>query len=133
MLTLASSWVALWLTLDVVPADTGVTEAHPVSSALLGWSTIGFALTSLCTLVVALLILRLAGTRVRTRSAAFALSVGAGMIATLNMVDTGWNVVLLSELDASSAVGVPGHAATVFGLGAAVYLVAVHWVFSCRY
>lgn len=131
-LTLASSWVALWLTVEVVPANVGLDEANPLTAALLDWSTTGLALFVLCVLVVALGLLRVAEERVSSRRPALVLAMGTGAVAALNLVDAGWNLLLLTELGAIGIVGVPGPAVTVFGLGAVAYLGAVHWVFYRR-
>lgn len=130
LLTLASSWIALWLTVETVPADVGFGERNPVADALLGWSTTGLAVFVLCVLVVALLLLRMAGEQIKTRSAVLVLSMCAGAVAALNLIDAGWNVLLVTEYGTAGVVGAPGLPAMVFGLGSVAYLCAVHLYFG---
>jgi hypothetical protein len=132
LLTFASSWIALWLTLEVVPADVGITEGNPVTNGLLGWSTPGLAVFAVCTIAVAMGTLRAAEERVTRRSSVLVLAMGAGAVSAISLVDAGWNVLLLTETGVVGAVGVPGPAATVFGLGAVAYLGAVHLLFHRR-
>lgn len=130
LLTLAGSWIALWLTVETVPADVGLGEQNPIADAVLGWSTTGLAVFVLCGLVVALWLLRMAGERVRSRSAVLVLSMCAGAVAALNVIDAGWNVLLVTESGVAGVVGTPGPAAMVFALGSVVYLCAVHVSFD---
>jgi hypothetical protein len=132
LLTFASSWVAFWLTLEVVPAGIGFTEQNPVVDVLLGWSTTGLAVFSLCGLATAFVLLRFAGVRVTGQAGVLLLAASAGAVAALNLVDAGWNLLLLTGTDAMSAVGTPGPAALVFGLGAVLYLCTVPLLFRRR-
>lgn len=129
LLTFASSWVAVWLTLEVVPSEGRFVEQNPVVDALLGWSTVGVVVLSLCGLAVAFALLRFAGGRVTGRAGVLLLSTSAGAVAALNLVDAGWNLMLLVDADMIGAVGTPGPATAVFGLGAVVYLCTVPLLF----
>ncbi len=133
LLTFASSWVAFWLTLEVVPSNVRFTEQNPVVGALLGWSPTGLAVFSLCGLVTAFVLLRFAGARVTGRAGVLLLAASAGAVAALNLVDAGWDLLLLTGTDAMSAVGTPGPAALVFGLGAVLYLCTVPLMFHHRH
>jgi hypothetical protein len=128
-ITLLSSWVALWLTVEVVPAETGFREGNPLAEMMLGWSTVGLAVFSLGALVVALGLLRVVGCLVSGRWPNIVLATGAGAVAAISLVDAGWNILILGKLGGLSAVGVPGPTAVVFGVGAIVYLGIVHWLF----
>lgn len=131
-LTLASSWVALWLTVEVVPKNIGITEMNPVADTVLAWSTTGLGLFVLCALVTSLTLLRVAGTIIHTRRSALLLSACAGAVAGVSIIDAGWNVLLLTEAGMTNIVGAPGPAAAVFGVGSVLYLCGVHWLFRRR-
>ena len=132
LFTFASSWIAFWLTLEVVSAGR-FAEQNPVVDALLGWSTAGLAAVSLCGLAAAFVLLRVAGARVTGRAGTLFLSAAAGAVAALNLVDAGWNLLLLVDIDAIGAVGAPGPATLAFGVGAVVYLCTVPLLFRRRY
>jgi hypothetical protein len=129
LLTFASSWVALWLTLEIVPSNINFAEQNPVVGALLGWSTTGLAVFSLCGLTIAFVLLRFAGARVTGRAGVLLLAASAGAVAALNLVDAGWDLMLLVSTDTIGAVGTPGPATLVFGLGAVLYLCTVPLLF----
>ena len=128
-LTFVSSWVAFWLTLEVVPSRVRFAEQNPVVDALLGWSTAGLAVFSLCGLAIAFVLLRFAGVWVTGRVEMLLLAVSAGAVAALNLVDAGWGLMLLVSTDTIGVVGTPGSATLVFGLGAVVYLCTVPLLF----
>jgi hypothetical protein len=133
VLTLASSWVAFWLTVEVLSADIGFSEQNPLASALLDWSTMALALSVLGVLVVAMGLLRLARITVQGRGTALMLAVGSGAVAAVSLIDVVWNLLLLNEFGGFSAVGAPGPAAAVFALGVLAYLGAVHWLSHNRW
>lgn len=126
IVTLASSWVALWLTAEVVPAEVGISEANPVADAIMGWSTAALGVFALCVMLTALGLLRLAGARISKRSSGFIISACAGFVAGMSVIDAGWNVLLLTDVGLLDAVGTPGPAAAVFAAGSVAYLCAVH-------
>jgi len=133
VLTLASSWLAFWLTVEVVSADTGFSEQNPLANALLSWSTMALALSVLGTLVIAMGILRLTGAHANSRRSALVLSVGSGAVAAVSTVDVLWNLLLLDRFGGFAAVGTPGPAAILLAAGAVVYLGAVHWLSHRRW
>ena len=126
ILTLASSWIAFWLTVEVVPADVRISEANPVVDALLAWSAVGVALFSLAGFVATFGLFRVAKRYVTNRLSVVVLSIGAGTVAGLSLLDVVWNLVLLVELDAVGAIGAPGPAAILFAAGVVAYLCLVH-------
>jgi len=133
LVTFVSSWVAFWLTLEIVPSNVRFAEQNPVVGVLLGWSTVGLAVFSLCGLAIAFVLLRFVGARVTGRAGVLLLAASAGVVAALNLVDAGWNLVLLVSTDTVGAVGTPGPATLVFGLGAVVYLCTVPLLFRRRH